>query len=124
MKKYLLVILCTIFLVAVTGCGKKQVVCSATTDDQTLEVIADLDDNDIVTGVSMIFDFNNKEEAEEYCNTVKESVEDVVCSGTKVTIQDFDKVALEDQEEDSTGWVGDTKENFIKAGEEDGFTCK
>ena len=128
MKKYFLIVVFTLMLFTVTGCGKKQVVCSKseTVEGKTMsvDVIIDLDENDKATGASMVYDFGDKETAETYCELLKQTGEadKLKCSGSKVTVKDIDNMS--DEEEDSEKITGKTKEEFVKEAEAEGFTCK
>lgn len=128
MKKYLTLIFCLMLLFLVTGCGKNQVTCSKTeTEDgkeMTLSIIADLDSNDVVTEASAVYDFGDKETADLFCETFKEGADAsrVSCSGTKVTIKNIDD--MEDEDIESEDAAGKTKEAFIQAAKEEGYTCK
>lgn len=130
MKKSLLVVFSALLLVSLTGCGsKKQVTCSGTVVEEGISmktsVTVDLDSNDKITGGSMTYDLGDKQAADQFCSLYKmfasaESGVSVSCSGTKITIKGFDK--MEDDEDAKV--IGKTKDEFIKAMEAEGLTCK
>ena len=132
MKKYLIVVFCALFAVALTGCGKKnQVTCSGTITEGGLtikaEVVGDFDANDKLTGATMVYDLGDKTTAEQYCTLFKmfESSEkgiSISCSGSKITIKGYAQMADEDSEEEL---IGASKDDFIKAmQEQEGVTCQ
>lgn len=127
MKKYLLFLICALLLV-VTGCGKKQLVCSrtGTVEGKTMsfDIVVDLDGNDKATNASLIIDYGDETLAQTMCESSKKTNGDVniECSGTKVIMKNMDESA--DQAEDSDDMIGKTKEEIIKVAEEQGFTCK
>ena len=90
----------------------------------TVEVTVDFDSSNKATNASMVYDFEDKTLTETFCNLFKESdqKDNISCSGTKITIKDLD--AFEDEEEDTEKVVGQSKEEVLKAAEEEGFTCK
>ncbi len=133
MKKYFLVVFCALLLFVVTGCGSKNpVTCSGSmTEGGTevkAEIVADFDENDKLTGVTITEDLGDKEKADQMCALFKsfmtaDSGMDISCSGSKVTIKGYEKMA--DDEEDKL--LGMTKEEFKKAMEEEEegkVTCK
>ena len=131
MKKYLLVVFCTLFLVLLAGCGKKnQVVCSGTLNEGGMtinaEVIANLDKDNKVTDASVVYDLGDSKTAETYCSFFKlmedsEKGISISCSGSKITITGYAKAAGETEEE---SLEGASKEDFIKAMEAQKLTCK
>ena len=129
MKKYLLVVVCALLLVVVTGCGNKnQIVCSQEMTESGLtmkgEIIASLDGDNKVSDLSLSVDLGNKELANSYCEFYKQSADGakVSCSGTKVTVDGLASLDDDDDEDDKT--IGLTKEDFIKKAEQEGYTCK
>ena len=137
MKKYFLVVFCALLLFVVTGCGNKnQVVCKATMTESGItmnaEVIGDLDNDNKIKDVTVVYDLNNSETADQYCSLFKmfedsENGVSVSCSGSKVTIKGLSSMDISDDDEDKV--IGLTKEEFIKKAteeNEDGinFTCK
>lgn len=130
MKKLLSVVLLALLLVVVTGCGKNQVKCTASTSEGgvnvTAEVIADLDKDDKVTSATIVYDFGDKDTATTYCGFLKLAEDSekgitVDCSGSKITIKGYEKL---DAEEGEAGYTGVTKAEFVKAMEEEDFKCK
>lgn len=132
MKKYLLVLVCALLLF-VTGCGNKnQVKCtqSATEGGVTMkvEVVADLDQNNKITDVSMTYDLGDKTTADSFCSLLKASVDSekgqtVKCSGTKITLNGLDSFD-EDEDVESEKVIGKTKDEFVNEAIAEGFTCK
>ena len=128
MKKYYLVVFGIVLLFTVTGCGKNKIVCSKSETSEgitmSVDVTVNLDKDDKATGASIVYDFGDKTTADTYCEFFKESDDSskVDCSGTKITIKDID--AFDDEEVSSEKIVGKTKDEIIKAAEEDGFKCK
>ena len=129
MKKYLLIVFCALLLVAVTGCGKKQIKCTNSTTESGVEinaeVIADLDDSDKVTDATVIYGFSDSSIVDQYCSIFKMAEDEekgisVDCSGSKITIKGM--ASLDDDEEDNV--IGQSKDEFVKSAEEEGFTCK
>ncbi len=130
MKKYLFVVFCALFVVALTGCGKKnQVVCTGTYSEGGMnmkaEVVADFDDSDKLTDASITYDLGDKTTADQYCSLFKmmENADQgvsVSCSGTKITIKGYAKMESEDGED---GLIGASKEDFIKAMTDEVITC-
>lgn len=133
MKKYFLVVFCTLLLLAVTGCGNKnQVVCTGSMSeggvDVKAEMVADFDKDDKLTSVTVTEDLGDKEKADQMCALFKafmpaDSGVDISCSGSKVTIKGYENMA--DDEEDKM--VGMTKEEFKAAMEQEAegeITCK
>ncbi len=129
MKKYFLVVFCALLLFVVTGCGGKKVTCSQTTTEAGVEmkaeVIADLDDNDKITGATVVYDMGDKTTADQYCSLMKmaedkEKGVTVECSGSKITIKGM--ASLDEGEDESM--IGKTKDEFVKEAEKEGFTCK
>ena len=109
-------------LLLLTGCGSNKVTCSAKIEEEGKQyqanIIGNLKDDKVVSG-KMELIFNDKEEAEQYCNLIKafmgmaseEEKIDVKCDGKKMTVDslDFDS----DSEEEKL--TGRTKDDFIKA---------
>ena len=129
MKKYFLVVFCALLLFLVTGCGGKKVTCKQAVDEAGIkmdaEVIANLDDNDKVTGATVVYDLGDKTTADQYCSLMKlaedkEKGVTVECSGTKITINGM--ASMDEGEDDSM--IGKTKEEFVTYAEAEGFTCK
>lgn len=133
MKKYFLVVFCTLLLLTVTGCGNKnQVVCTGSMSeggvDVKAEMVADFDKDDKLTSVTVTEDLGDKEKADQMCALFKafmpaDSGVDISCSGSKVTIKGYENMA--DDEEDKM--VGMTKEEFKAAIEKEAegeLTCK
>ena len=129
MKKYFLVVFCVMLLFLVTGCGGKKVTCKQSVNESGIkmdaEVIADLDDNDKVTGATVVYDLGDKDTANSYCSLMKlaedkEKGVTVECSGSKITIKGM--ASMDEGEDDSM--IGKTKDEFIKYAEQEGFTCK
>ena len=129
MKKYYLVVFCALLLFVVTGCGKNQVKCTGSYSEGGMnisaDIIADLDKDDKVTGATVVYDLKDSKTAEQYCSVFKlaedkEKGIEVSCSGSKITIAGFANMDDEDEEK----MTGKTKEEFIKAMEEEKFTCK
>ena len=71
--------------------------------------------------MSMTYDYGDTKLAEEYCELAKKSGAEVTCFGTKVSIRN---VETKDETSSSQKWVGGSKEDFIEAGEADGFVCE
>ena len=95
MKKINLLVL--IFLLMVTGCGKKnQIKCTGMIIDSdsnaNTEVVGYFDKNDKLYDVTVIYDFENALSSKYLC-ALLESVDsfkiDYVCKGTKVKINKF-----------------------------------
>ena len=128
MKKYFLVVVCALLLFLVTGCGGKKLTCTQSVEEAGVkmeaQVIADLDDNDKIAGATVIYDLGDKATADSYCSLMKlaedkEKGVTVECSGSKITINGM---ASMDDDEDAV--IGQSKEEFVKKAEEEGFTCK
>ena len=137
MKKYFLVVFCAFLLFVVTGCGNKnQVVCSASMNEAGMtmkaDLIGELDKDEKISSVTIVYDLNDSKTAETYCNLFKmaedkEKGVTVDCSGSKITIKGLASMDMDD--EDGEKVIGLTKDEFIKKAteqEEDGvkFTCK
>ncbi len=133
MKKYFLFAFCALLLVVVTGCGSKNVVkCSGKMEGQEAEITAEFDSNDKLTTATVVEDAGSKEAADQICSMynafasqMPEGVS-VSCSGSKVTIKGFEKMA-DSEEDDAEKMVGLSKEDFKKAMEEQTegqVTCK
>ena len=94
----------------------------------TAEIIGNFDKDDKLESVTMIEDLGSKETADQFCSLYKaflteDSGVTISCSGSKVTINGYEKMA-EDSDEKV---VGMTKEEFKKAMEEEAegqVTCK
>ena len=132
MKKYFLVAFCALLLFVATGCGKKQLKCSGSFNEAGMsmdaEMIADLDDNDNVLDVTAVMDLKDSKTADQFCAFYKLAEDadkgiSIKCSGSKITITGFSKLEAEDEDEEDK-IVGKPKDAFIKAMEEEGFTCK
>lgn len=135
MKKILLVSVCALFLLVLTGCGssKNQVTCTGSSEENgikmTAELVADFDKNDKLSGATVVYDLNDSTVASQYCSFFK-LMEDadkgitVECSGTKITIKGYAEMLVDDE----TGEKVDlTKDEFIKKMEEsteEKFSCK
>ena len=126
MKKYFLI--AGVALLLLTGCGKKQVVCTMTQEESgqkmTANIIGTLDADDKVTKVSYEMEFSDATYAESYCSLVKLSGMEVKCDGKKIVIDDATSM-LED-EDDEQKLVGMTKDEFITyaKGASSEVTCK
>ena len=134
MKKYFLFVFCALLLVAITGCGNKnEVKCTGTMTEGGTEIkaelIAEFDKDDKLVDATIIEDVGSKETADQACSFYKMFIDadkgiDVSCSGSKITIKGYAKLADEDEED---GMIGKTKEEFKKAIEEESegkITCK
>jgi hypothetical protein len=147
MKKYLLIVLCALVLVTVTGCGsskkeengnggtsKNQVVCTASQEENgikmTAEIVAEFDSADKLTDAVVSYDLNDEDTAKQYCTLFKlmedtEKGVTVECSGSKITVKGY--ANIETSEEDDKAMKGASKEEFIKyvqSSEDGNFTCK
>ena len=152
MKKYLLVVLCALLLVTVTGCGSKkekgenggnggnnnpaknQVVCTATGEENgikmTAEVIGEFDNDNKLTDAKVSYDLSDETVAQQYCSLFKlmedtEKGVTVNCSGTKITINGY--ANMESDDEDDKVLKGISKDEFIsyiKSSDEATYTCK
>lgn len=135
MKKYYLVVFCALLLFVVVGCSKKnQVVCTASTTEQGItmdaEVIGDLDADNKITAVTVVYDLHDKKYADQYCSMFKlfeteGSGVKVNCSGSKITIEGMASMDIDAEEDEKI--IGKTKEEFIAAAQESEdikFTCK
>ena len=130
MKKFYLVPVCAVLILAV-GCGKKnQVKCTGKQTENGItikaEVIADLDKNDKLTDAKVVYDLSDKKTAQQYCALFKlmENADkgiSINCSGSKVTIKGFAEM---ETDEDGESIVGMSKKDFIKQMEEENMTCK
>lgn len=133
MKKYFVILVCTIVLLSVSGCGKNnQLKCSKTeTEDgitMAVDFVLDFDKNDKVTDSTITYDLGDSSTAEMFCSIMKASVdssngESVTCSGSKITIKGLDNFDA-DEDSDSEKLIGKTRDEVIAAAKEDGFTCK
>ncbi len=135
MKKIFTLFVCALVLVLVTGCGKNQVVCTATMEEagqsMKAEVVAEFDGDDKVKSIEMSYELSDEKTAETYCSLFKlfttsgENVE-VDCSGKKITIKGLESIDM-DSEDEADKIVGKTKAEFIELMEKDEeakFTCK
>jgi len=124
MKKYFL--LAVVGLLLLTGCGKNQVVCTISAEENGMKVtesiIGELDGDNKVTKVSMEYEYDDAETVKQLCEIVKISFPEAECSGKKIILPDA-AAMLEDEE---TKLVGLTKEEFITyaTSEGEGVTCK
>ena len=120
MKKYLFLI--PVLLLVLTGCGKKQVVCSAKVDEggqkYEAKITGTLKD-DKIDSVSVSMKFDDEETAKQMCslfelaNNFAEKEEDKVdfkCKGKEITLNSFD--ALFDAED--TKVIGLTSDEFVE----------
>ena len=131
MKKYYLVLVCALLLLLVTGCGNKnQVKCTGEFSESGInmgaEIIADLDADDKIVDATVVYDLKDSTMASQYCSLFKLAEDSdkgisVSCSGSKITITGYANMSDDD---DSDGYLGVSKEDFIKAMEEEKFTCK
>lgn len=135
MKKYFLFVLCGLFLFVVTGCGNANVVkCTGTMEESgqkiSAEIVAEFDKDDKLVDATITEDVGSKETADQMCALYKafmteESGVSISCSGSKVTIKGYAKMA-EDEDEDEK-IIGMTKEEFKKymsESSEGQVTCK
>ena len=135
MKRKVLIIFFFFLSLFMVGCGKKdkarssskQVKCSKTASEggasMSSEVVAVFDRFDVVSDVSLTYDFGDEKKANMYCDLFKATGDDVSCTGTKVIIKNLD--SFEDNEvDDSEKLTGKSKDEFIKAAEADGFSCQ
>ncbi len=130
MKKYLFVVFCALFLVVLTGCGKKaDITCTGEMEEGGIKAKATyyayLTDNK-VSRVDVEMSFDDDATAKTTCQTMElvktmagDEAKDMVvkCSGKTVTIENF---PAEDEED----MIGVSKEEFIKAAEQQSLTCK
>lgn len=134
MKKYFLVVFCALLLFVVTGCGNKnQVTCSGTMKESGMEIkaeiVADFDDSDKLTDATIVYDLGNSDTATQWCSLFQlmndsDKGISVSCSGSKITIKGYAKMAEEEGEE---SMIGKTKEEFKQAMEKESdgqITCK
>ncbi len=127
MKKLLTVGVCALLLVVLTGCGGKKVTCTGSYSEGGInvkaEVTANLDADDKITDVALVYTFDDKETATSYCSLIK-LMEDpdkgitVDCSGSKITVKGMAGLDNDDS------MVGKTKDDFVKMAEAESFTCK
>ena len=128
MKKYFFVVFFAL-LVVLVGCGNKnQVKCTGEMNEGGLnikaEVVADLDGDNKVTDATVVYDLGDETTATTYCSFFK-LMEDsskgisISCSGSKITIKGY--AQMDDGEEKL---AGTTKDDFVKAMEAEGLTCK
>lgn len=131
MKKVAILFVIGLFLVS--GCGKKnQVVCTGSQEESgqkfTMKVTANIKD-DKVSGISAKMTFDNEDMAKSFCgilglaNSMSEDSKNKIefdCGKKSITIKNYEKLAESEGEN-----VADlSKEDFIKAMEEEGLTCK
>ena len=113
MKKYFLI--AGVALLLLTGCGKKQVVCTMTEEEggqkATASIIGELDSSDKITKVSYEMEFSDATYAEQYCALVKLAAPDAKCNGKKIVIDDATSMLEEDDSDKKL--VGMTKDEFI-----------
>ena len=128
MKKYFFVVFFAL-LVVLVGCGNKnQVKCTGEMNEGGLnikaEVVADLDGDNKVKDATVVYDLGDETTATTYCSFFK-LMEDsskgisISCSGSKITIKGY--AQMDDGEEKL---AGTTKDDFVKAMEAEGLTCK
>ena len=137
MKKYLIIGICTLaliitLLVLVTRSNKtSQVVCTKTTTSDkrmvTEEIIATLDKDNKVIDLIGVYNFNDKEIAESYCNLFKQTIDSskqkyLACSDTKVTINSVQNIETDGDK--SIKVIGMTKDDFTKLKTGNGYECK
>ena len=121
MKKYLFLI--PVLLLVLTGCGKKQVVCTAKVDEggQKFEgkIVGTLKD-DKIDSVSVSMKFDDEETAKQMCslfelaNSFAEKEEDKVdfkCKGKEITLNSLEAM---DSSLDDTKLIGITADEFIE----------
>lgn len=125
MKKYFLFAIVALLLL--TGCGKKQVVCSAKLEEagvsMNVSLIGELDASDKITKVSYEYEFSDSTTADQYCALIKLAYSDAKCSGKKIIIEDATAMLEEEGEEKV---VGMSKDDFIAKAksESNDVTCK
>ncbi len=128
MRKYFFVVFFAL-LVVLVGCGNKnQVKCTGEMNEGGMkikaEVVADLDGDNKVKDATIVYDLGDAKAAETYCSIFK-MMEDaekgisVSCSGSKITIK-----GAAQMDEGDEKIVGSTKDDFVKAMEAEGLTCK
>ena len=129
MRKYLMLVVCSLVLFLATGCGKEKVVCTGTFEEDGLsadaEMIAEFD-KDTVSDITVNYTLKDDETAKQWCALFQLMQDEdkgvsVKCSGKKITIKGIDKIDSEDEEENPIK----TKEEFIKYAEEESkLKCK
>ncbi len=128
-------------LLLLTGCGSSgdKVVCTATESEggmsMTAEVTAKLKDNKVDSAEAAIV-FDSEETASQYYGMlalVESFSEDgkklgAKLDGKKVTIENFANVIEEEADEEegteAVKVIGESKEDFIKLMEAEGYSCK
>ena len=125
MKKYFL--FAVVSLLLLTGCGKKQVVCSAKVEEagvsMNVSLIGELDSADKITKVSYEYEFSDATTADQYCSLIKLAYADAKCSGKTITIEDATAMLEEEGDEKI---VGMSKDDFIATAQKESkdVTCK
>ena len=121
MKKYLFLI--PVLLLALTGCGKKQVVCSASFDELGMKYEAKITGtlkDDKIDSVSISMKFEDESKAKQMCslfelaNGLAEKEEDKIdykCNGKEIT---FNSIEALDSSMDDTQIKGLTADEFIE----------
>ena len=132
MKKALLIL--PVMLLLVTGCGKKEVVCTGTVEEDgqkyEMKFIGTLKD-DKIDSAKAIMTFSDETTAQSMCgmfalvNSFAEDDDkkiDYKCDGKVITLNSLDNY-IDDEEEQIKGM---TKDEFIKkvTEENDQITCK
>ena len=115
MKKYLLLAFSFALVFTMTACGGgNKVTCSRELEEEghkyTVKVVADLD-GDKITGGEVVYTFETTEDADQFCEAMKQGNDKVSCSGKKVTM------------EGNAEGEGSSKDDFIKEAEAQGFKC-
>ena len=128
MKKYFFVVFFAL-LVVLVGCeNKNQVKCTGEMNEGGLnikaEVVADLDDDNKVTDATVVYDHGDETTATKYCSFFKlmeasSKGISISSSGSTLTIKGYPQ--MDDGEEKL---AGTTKDDFVKAMEAEGLTCK
>ena len=135
MKKYFLFIFCTFLLFVVTGCGKNQITCTGTAEEEGVKldakVVGTFDKNNKLTDAVVEYELNDEKTAETYCSFIK-MMEDkdkgitVECKGKKITVTGYANITDEDDSNDEA-LLGKSKEEFKKFLEENDevkMTCE
>lgn len=131
MKKYLLVVICTVLLFTVSGCSNSsKVVCSKTTKQDNNEAkeegTFEFDKDGKLTKASGKYTFNDKEVAKNYCTVFTMAVSDnkdlIKCTDDSVEILDLLKFGDDGEEKDKLKNM--TKDELIKFEEDAGYTCE
>ena len=132
MKKYVLVPCCALLLFSLTGCGSKKLVCSRSGSESgvnaKVEVAFEFDSDGKAKDaeMTMTYEFDDKETAEQACELFKGDDADtdektsVKCSGSKITVTTSGLSEVEGSDE----VIGKTRDEIIKEAEEDGYECK